>query len=202
MYSQVEKDFGGTATGQEAQYRNAKLAYYSGDFTWAKGQLDVLKAATSQLIANDALNLSLLINDHTAFDSTGNALKMYARADLLIFKEQPDLAVITLDSIDKKFPGNTLTADILMSKARILIQKKEYQQAIIPLKQIVNDHKFDLWADDAVYILGDIYENNLNDKATAQTYYQKIITDYPGSTWLNDARKHFRTLRGDLPAGS
>ena len=202
MYSQVEKGFPGTTIGQESQYRNAKLAYYTGDFTWAKGQLDVLKAATSQLIANDALNLSLIISDHTAFDSTGNALKMYARADLLIFKEDPDKAIVTLDSINKAFPKNNLSNDILMAKARIWIQKKDYEKAVVNLKIIADDNKFDLWADDAVYMLGDIYENHLNDKAKAQAYYQKIITDYPGSSWLNDARKRFRTLRGDLPPGS
>ncbi|MBW4890267.1 tetratricopeptide repeat protein [Mucilaginibacter sp. HMF5004] len=202
IYSQVEKDFPGTNIGQDATYRNAKLAYYTGDFVWAKGQLDVLKAATSQLIANDALNLSLLISDHTAFDSTGNALKMYARADLMIFKEDPDKAVITLDSIDKAFPQNTLTNDILMAKARILIQKNDYTGAAIALKKIAEEHKTDLWADDAVFMLGDIYEKHLDDKKQAQAYYQKIITDYASSLWLNEARKRFRTLRGDLPPAS
>ncbi len=202
VYSQVEKDFSGTAVGQEAQFRNAKLAYYTGDFVWAQGQLDVLKAATSQLIANDALNLSLLINDHTAFDSTGNPLKMYARADLLIFKEDLDKAIITLDSIDRVFPGNSLSADILMSKARIFIQKKEYQLAIEPLQKIATDYKVDLWADDAVFMLGDIYENHLNDKTQAKIYYQKIITDYPSSLWLTESRKRFRILRGDILPGS
>jgi tetratricopeptide (TPR) repeat protein len=202
IYSQVEKDFPGTNTGQDATYRNAKLAYYTGDFVWAKGQLNVLKAATSQLIANDALNLSLLISDHTAFDSTGNALKMYARADLLIFKEDPDKAVVTLDSIDKVYPQNTLSNDILMAKARILIQKNDYQGAVTALKKIAEDHKFDLWADDAVFMLGDIYDKHLDDKKQAQMYYQKIITDYASSLWLNEARKRFRTLRGDVTPAS
>jgi tetratricopeptide (TPR) repeat protein len=199
LYSQVEKDFPNTDMGQDARFRNAKLAYYTGDFTWAKRQLDVLKAATTQLIANDALNLSLLISDNLAADSTGAALKVYARADLLIFAEEPDKAVATLDSIDKKFPGNTLSDDILMAKARILIQEKNYTDAIAPLKKIVADHPFNLWADDAVFMLGDIYENQLNDKAQAKTYYQKIITDYPGSLWINEARKRFRIIRGDQP---
>ncbi|OKS89616.1 tetratricopeptide repeat protein [Mucilaginibacter polytrichastri] len=202
IYSQVEKANPGTPVGQDATFRNAKLAYYTGDFVWAKGQLDVLKAATSQLIANDALNLSLMITDNTTFDTTGNALRMYARADLWIFKEQPQKALITLDSIDKKYPGNSLADDILMARARIYIQQKDYQTAITALKQIAETHKFDLWADDAVYMLGDIYDNQLNDKAQAKTYYQKIITDYPGSLWINEARKRFRLLRGDKPDSS
>ncbi|MDT3404461.1 tetratricopeptide repeat protein [Mucilaginibacter terrae] len=201
-YSQVEKAFEGTPMAQEANYRNAKLSYYTGDFKWAKNQLKVLKAATSQLIANDALNLSLLIGDNLVADTAGKALKMYAHADLQIFKEEPAKALITLDSIDKKYPNNALADDILMAKARILIQQKNYAAAVVPLKQIVTEHQYDLWADDAVYMLGTIYEEQLNDKETAKSYYQKIITDYPGSIWIGDARKHFRILRGDKPDSS
>lgn len=197
LFAQVEKDYPNTSIGQDAKFRNAKLAYYTGDFTWAKGQLDILKAATSQLIANDALNLSLLISDNIAADSTGAALKIYARADLLIFAEEPEKALATLDSIDKKFPGNALTDDILMAKARLLIQQKDYSGAIPLLKKIVDDHNSGLWADDAVFMLGDIYENHLDDKEQAKIYYQKIINDYAGSLWLNEARKRYRLLRGD-----
>src|SRR6185437_16108553 len=197
LYSQVEDDYPSTSVGQDARYRNAKLAYYTGDFNWAKRQLDVLKAATSQLIANDALNLSLLISDNISADTSGAALKMYARADLLIFAEEPEKALKTLDSIDRKYPGNSLTDDILMAKARLLIQQKEYAAAVPLLKEIANEHSFDLWADDAVFMLGDIYENHLSDKEQAKVYYQKIISDYAGSLWINEARKRFRILRGD-----
>lgn len=197
LYSQVELDFKNTDIGQDAKFRNAKLAYYTGDFGWAKRQLDVLKAATSQLIANDALNLSLLISDNLAADSAGGALKIYARADLHIFAEEPEKAVQTLDSIDKKFPGNALSNDILMAKARITIQQKDYADAVLLLKLIVDNSPTNLWADDAVFMLGDIYDNHLSDKVKAKAYYQKIITDYPGSLWLNEARKRFRVLRGD-----
>jgi tetratricopeptide (TPR) repeat protein len=197
LYSQVEKDNPNTTIGQDALLRNAKMAYYTGDFNWARRQLDILKAATTQLIANDALNLSLLISDNLSADSSGKALKIYSRADLLIFAEQPAKAMLTLDSIDKKYPGNALVADILMAKARILIQQKAFTDAVAVLKKIAENHADDLWADDAVFMLGDIYETKLNDAAIAKTYYQKIITDYPGSLWINDARKRFRLLRGD-----
>ena len=202
LYSQVEKDFLTAPIGQDAKLKNAKLAYYTGDFTWAKGQLDVLKAATTQLIANDALNLSLLIADNTGgVDSTGEALKIYARADMLIFAEETGKAVTTLDSINVKFPRNTLGDDIDMAKAKILLQQKDYNGAVPLLKKIVAEHPNDLWADDASFMLGDIYENNLNDKEQAKTWYQKIITDYPGSLYINDARKRFRILRGDKTDG-
>jgi outer membrane protein assembly factor BamD (BamD/ComL family) len=197
LYSQVEMDYPNTNVGQDAMYRNAKLAYYTGDFKWAKGQLDVLKAATSELIANDALNLSVFISENLTADSTGAALKMYARADLLIFAQQNDKALLTLDSIDKKYPGNSMADGILMARARLLIQQKDYTNAVLLLKKIAEEYSSGLWADDAVFMLGDIYENKLSDKEQAKIYYQKIITDYAGSLWINEARKRFRLLRGD-----
>ncbi|MDB4925676.1 tetratricopeptide repeat protein [Mucilaginibacter sp.] len=201
LYSQVEKEYPNTAIGQDAKFRNAKFAYYTGDFTWAKGQLDVLKAATSQLIANDALNLSLLIADNIAVDTSGKALQMYAHADLQIFAEQQDKAIKILDSINIKYPNNALSDDILMAKARIALQQKNYADAAADLKKIIAEHPTDLWADDAVFMLGDIYENQLTDKEQAKNYYQKIITDYGGSLFINEARKRFRKLRGDKPDG-
>lgn len=202
LYSQVETAYPNTSIGQDAKFRNAKLAYYTGDLDFAKRELDVLKAATSQLIANDALNLSLLITDNLFADTSGKALKMYARADLQIFAEQPEKAVAILDSIDVKYPGNNLSDDILMAKARILIQQKNFNDAVVPLKKIVNEHPNNLWADDAVFMLGDLYENHLNNKEQAKAFYQKVITDYPGSLWINEARKRFRLLRGDKPDAS
>jgi outer membrane protein assembly factor BamD (BamD/ComL family) len=144
----------------------------------------------------------LVISDNLAADTSGSALKMYARADLQIFEEQPEKAIRVLDSIDVKYPGNSLSDDILMAKARILIQQKNYADAIAPLKKIVDEHPFNLWADDAVFMLGDIYENHLNNKDQAKIYYQKIISDYAGSLWINEARKRFRILRGDKPDAS
>ena len=202
LYSQVEVAYPNTSIGQDAKFRNAKLAYYTGDLEFAKRELDVLKAATSQLIANDALNLSLLITDNLFADTSGSALKMYARADLQIFAEQPEKAVAVLDSINVKYPGNNLSDDILMAKARILIQQKNFNDAVAPLKKIVDDHPNNLWADDAIFMLGDLYENHLNNKEQAKTFYQKVITDYPGSLWINEARKRFRLLRGDKPDAS
>lgn len=201
-YSQVEKSPPNVTLKQEASFRNARMAYYTGDFKWAKGQLDVLKAATSQLIANDALNLELLITDNTVADTSGAALKMYARADLAIFEQETNKALRTLDSIDKKFPNNSLADDILMAKARIMLQQKDFAQAAALLKTIAEQHATSLWADDAVFMLGDLYENQLNDKNLAKTYYQKIITDYPGSLYINEARKRFRLLRGDKTDGA
>jgi outer membrane protein assembly factor BamD (BamD/ComL family) len=197
VYGQVEKQFPNEVLGQEAKVRNAKLAYYKGDFAWAKIQLDVLKGATSQLMANDALNLSLLMSDNLQNEADTSALKKYAYADLLIFKNLPDQALAVLDSINIVYPKNSLADDILMAKAKIYIAKNKYPDAIAQLQKMMIDYPTDIWADDAVFMMADIYETKLNNLDKAKELYQKMITDFPGSLYVIEARKRFRNLRGD-----
>ena len=197
IYGQLEKQFANEPFGQEAKFRNARLSYYQGDLTWAKAQLDVLKGSTSQLIANDALNLSLLISENLQNESDSAALKLYAIADLRIFKNQSDLALAKLDSIAKLYPSNSLSDDILMAKAKIFLAKNDFKASMQQLQNIVDNYSTDLWADDAVFMMADIYETKLNDPEKAKLLYQKLIIDFPGSLYIIEARKHFRNLRGD-----
>jgi outer membrane protein assembly factor BamD (BamD/ComL family) len=197
LFGQLEKAYANEPQGQEARFKNAKLAYYQSDFIWAKAQLDVLKSSTSQLIANDALNLSLLISDNLQNETDTAALRKYAAADLMIFKNQSDVALKILDSINVLYPGNSLADDIFMAKSKIFIKNNEFNQAIEQLMGIIENYPSELWGDDAVFILADIYETRLNQPAKALELFQKIITDYPGSLHVIEARKRFRKLRGD-----
>lgn len=197
IYGQAEKEFADQPIGQEAKYRKAKLSYYQADFAWAKAQLDVLKSSTSQLIANDALNLSLLISENTESLTDTNALIKFAHADKLIFAGKLNEAIATLDSIDKVYPGNSLSDDILMSKSKIFLKQNNVQKAVECLSTITELYSYDVWADDALFILAETYETKLNDPEKAKAYYQKLITAFPGSLFVTEARKRFRNLRGD-----
>lgn len=197
VYGQVEKQFANEPYGQEAKFKNAKLSYYQGDFIWAKAQLDVLKSSTSQLIANDALNLSLLISDNLQNENDTAALKKYSYADLLILKNKPEQALAVLDSMNLLYPGNSLTDDILMAKSKIFLKGGDLNQAIAQLQKIIESYSADLWGDDAIFILAEVYETKLNQTEKAMELYQRIITDFPGSLYVIEARKRFRQLRGD-----
>ncbi|RZJ80018.1 MAG: tetratricopeptide repeat protein [Flavobacterium sp.] len=197
VYEQVSKQFEGQPIGNEARFRSAKLSFYQGNFDYSSGQCQVLKAATSQLIANDALNLSLLISDNIQTPTDSNALKMYADAEMLVFRNLPAQAIRKLDSIAIVFPENGLTDAVLMTKARILIKSNDFQSAADILKKLTENFKDGIWTDDALFTLGDLYEKKLNDIVQAKLYFQKLITDYPGSMFSAEARKRFRNLRGD-----
>lgn len=197
LYSQVEKTFKNEPLGHDAKFRNAKLSYYIGEFGWAKAQLDILKAATSKLIANDAMALSLLISDNTDPDSTTVALGIYARADLLLFRNQDEKAMITLDSITSLFPGHSLSDDVLFKKAEICLKDGDYLKASEYWQKVADDYPGDIMADDALFRLAGLYETALNDKTKAMQLYQLVLEKYPGSIFATDARKRFRILRND-----
>lgn len=198
IYEQVAKQFENQAIGNEARYRSARLSFYQGNFLYAKSQADVLKASTSQLIANDALNLSLLISDNLQTPTDSSALKMYADAEMLQFRNLSNLSIQKLDSIDIAFPNNSLADDILMAKSKIWIKSNDIIQAVNTLITLTEKHGTSIWADDALFTLAGLYENNLRDTAKAMASYQKLINDYPGSMYTTEARKRFRKLRGDI----
>ncbi len=197
LYSQVDLAFKHDELGQEAKFRNAKLNYYRGDFQWAQAQLDVLKSATSQLMANDALALSLLISDNTAMDTSTAPLMMYSHADLLSYQRKNDDALLILDSILILYPGHTITGDVWFKKSKIMDVKRNFAEEDSLLKKIVDIYPEGVIADDAVFLRAELYENKLNDKAKAMELYEEILTKYPGSLYCVEARKRFRSLRGD-----
>lgn len=197
IYEQVAKKFENQDIGNEARFRSAKLSFYQGNFAYAKAQADVLKASTSQLIANDALNLSLLLSDNLQSPSDSSALKMYADAEMLQFRNLPEKALAKLDSINIAFPGNSLSDDVQMSKANIYIKKHNYVLAAPVLQNLISQHPESLWADDALFILAGLYQDQLAQPEEAKKLYQKLISDFPGSMYTIEARKFYRKLRGD-----
>ena len=199
LYSQVEKDFKYEAIGQEAKFRNAKLSFYAGDFAWAKSQADVLKGATTKLISNDALDLSLIISDAIAVDTNEAPLKLFACADLMIRQHKYEEAIVKMDSINLLYSSNTLGDDIYFKKAQIYMIQKKYKDVESMYKNILEYYPNELYADDAQFKLGELYEYYLSDKEKAKQIYQELLLNFSGSTYAVDARKRYRELRGDTP---
>lgn len=194
LYLQVEHDFKHDVLGHEAKYKNAKVYYYDGDFKWAQAQLDVLKASTTKLIANDALKLSLLITDNLGLDSMLAPMQLYAKADLLIQQRKYDEAFSTLDSIAGVNPFHALNDEIFMAKANAYMQQGKWELAIDQLSKIYTNHSDDILADDALFKMADIYENHLFNLEMAKEKYRKILFEYKGSLYTVEARKKFQEL--------
>jgi len=197
LFSQIVLDFKDDPLGHEAKFRNARVSYYGGDFNWAQSQLDALKASTSKLISNDAIDLSLLITDNFNLDTLTLPMAMYARADLLRMQRKFDGARMTLDSLTEAFPGHTLDDEVLMMSADMFLEQGQLDTAMVLYQEVVNLHFDDITGDDALWMLADLTHNRLGDLVTAQSLYEKLLFDFPGSLHAVEARKRFRALRGD-----
>ena len=197
LFSQIVLDFEDDPLGHEAKFRNARVSYYGGDFNWAQSQLNALKASTSKLISNDAIDLSLLITDNFNLDTLTLPMEMYARADLLRMQRRFDEAHSTLDSLRTSFPGHALEDEILMMSADMFLSQGQLDTAMTLYEEVVALHFDDITGDDALWQLADLTHHRLGDVDTAQSLYEKLLFDFPGSLHAVEARKRFRELRGD-----
>lgn len=196
-YSQIQKKIQNDILAQEARFKVARTSYFKGDFQWAQVQLDVLKKSTSQLMANDAMELSLLISDNSLEDSTQTALKKYARADLLEFQNKHSEAIALLDDILTNHKGEKIEDEALLKQGAIFEETGQYAKAEENYLKIITYYNDDILADDAHYRLAKLYEEKLGQPNKAKAQYEAIIFNFADSIYFVEARKKYRTLRGD-----
>lgn len=195
LYMQVEKAYKNDVLGAQAKLRNARLSYYTHDFEWAKSQLDVLRGATSKLVANDAMRLSLLISDNMEEDSTYGMLELFASADLLLYRNQLEAAWEAYDDISHRALSHSLFDEVLMQKAKIRMKQGRFVEADSLLQKVVDFYPEDILADDALYMSAQLNEAQLNNRDRARQQYEKLILDYPTSLYVDIARKRYNSLK-------
>ncbi|MFO7719056.1 MAG: tetratricopeptide repeat protein [Gillisia sp.] len=196
-YSQIQNLVKNDEIAQQARFKVAQTSYFKGDFEWAKTQLDVLKASTTQLIANDAMELSLLISENTLEDSTQTALKLYAKADFLSFQKKNQEGIAILDEIIANHKGEKIEDEALLKQALMLEDEGEFRKAEKNYLKILEFYFNDILADNATFLLAELYRNKLDQPEKARDYYEQIIFNFPASIYFVESRKNFRMLRGD-----
>lgn len=195
LYMQVEKANKDDILGASAKFRNAKLSYYNHDFEWSKSQLNVLRASTSKLIANDAMELSLLISDNMEDDSTYGMLELFADADLMLYRNLLDSAWNIFDHITKLSLSHPLFDEVLMRKAQIRMKQARYTDADSLLQRLIEFYPDDITTDDALMLRAELNEERLGRNEVALECYEKLLLDYPSSLYTDRARKRYNALK-------
>ncbi|TWO32272.1 tetratricopeptide repeat protein [Seonamhaeicola sediminis] len=196
-YTQIQRNLKNSTVSQEARFRVAKASYYKGDFKWAESQLKILKSSTSQLIANDALDLKLLISDNKYEDSLQTALKLYSKADLLAFQNKKEEAISLLDKILNEHKTEPIVAQALFKQAQLFQQRFQFVLAKTNYENIITNFREGILVDDAYFNLGLLFEKYLNEPEKAKELYEQIIFNHADSIYFVEARKRYRALRGD-----
>lgn len=198
LYGQVERMFKDEPLGYTAKLKSAKLSYFKGEFELAQSHLDILKLATSREIANDALDLSILIKNNTVFDTTDVVMQSYANVELMIFQNHQEEALVAMDSMLVAYEGHSISDEVLYLKAQTLRELGRFDDALASLKIINEKYYYDILGDDALFLTGVILEQDLNKPQEAMTIYSDLLTKFQGSIYVAEARSRFRELRGDF----
>ena len=193
LYSQVDKSMKEEPIGHEARFKNAQLRYYIGEFDWALAVLNILKSATSKLIANDAMTLSLMITDNLEYDTV--ALQRLAKADFYIYQKRYELANQMLDSVNVYNPNEVSMPCLLMRKAQMAFDNNDYEMADSLYKRVYQGYADSYIADEALLKDAILLEKFLDRKEEAMECYAKLIDDYASSVYVAQARNAYRRIR-------
>ena len=200
-YAQIQNDLPNDEFSHEASMRMAKTSFFKKDFNWAKKQAGELKQASTQLIANDAVDLFLLISDNSAEDSLQVALQDFSKADLLAFQNKPAAALEAFLQVLEKHKGESIEPGTLFKVAKNYEKLGNFAKAIIYYQTILDNLKDGIYIDEALFYSAEIYKNQLNDLEKAKNLYEKVVLEHPDSIYFTEARKQYRQLRGDKQQG-
>lgn len=196
LYSQIEKSLKNEPIAHEARFKNAQLRYFIGEFEWANAALNILKSATSKLIANDAMTLSLTISDNLEYDTIG--LQRIAKADYYIYQHRYAIANQMLDSVAAYNPNEVSLPNAFYRKAKIALNSGDYELADSLYKRVYEGYADSYIADEALIEDALLLENQLNRKEEAMECYSQLFDYYTASVYVAQARKSYRRLRDEL----
>lgn len=196
LYMQVDKQFKESPIGEEARFKNARLSYFTGEFELAQEQLGVLKYSTSELISNDAIELSVFITENLGLDSSTVPMQLFAEAELYYLQNNFEEVRSSIEFLTEKFPKHGLTDDVLYLEARMSRVELDTTSAMTKYAAIIQDFPDELKADDALYELAKL-NLALGNQAEAMEQFKQLMLNYPDSIYVISARANFRALRGD-----
>lgn len=198
LFTQIEDLMKNDIIGHEATLKAAKTSYYKGDFDWATQQFKALKSASSQLIANDAMEYFLLLSDAVNIDSTYAGLRDIAKGDYLQFKREFASAKTYYQEALLKNPKTEIEAVALLRLGELELELQNPTAALSYLQRILSDHPESIYRDEAYFISGHLYQNYLQQSDQALVMFEAIIMNHADSIHFVEARKRYRNLRGDV----
>ncbi|MBP9849837.1 MAG: tetratricopeptide repeat protein [Flavobacterium sp.] len=196
-YAQVEDNLKNDVLAHEASLKLAKANFYKKDFDWTLQQVKALKQSPSLLIANDAIEIFLLIQDNSAEDSLRVALQSYATADLKLYQNKKEEALQLFLAILQKHKGESIEEGTLFKVGKIYEEKGDFTTALTYYQNLLDHHKDGIYKDEALFYSAEIYRKNILDNEKAKTLYEKVVLEHPDSLYYTESRKQYRTLRGD-----
>ncbi len=180
---------------ENAALRLAELDYFNNKFQDAIAKLTDLTLNPNSDVANDALSLKLFIQEN--LQSSEEALKEYARADLLKRQYKFTEALQYFETIVKKYPKANIVDEALINIGDLLARMGRYAEAVSSYNRLITDFPESILFDRTLMKIGRVYQLGLNDKTKAIESYEQLLEKFPTSLFANEARRQIREMRGD-----
>ncbi len=179
----------------EANYQLARINFYKGDFAQAQTLLNNILNNLKDNTANDALELSLLLN--TAKNDSSN-LVTFASAELFAAQKNFAKAADKYKIVIKDNQPFMLQNLAELREAEMELALNNTDSAIVHLNKITDEGEKNIYADKALYLIAKIYQFGLNDTKKAVETYEKLLAKFPNSLYLDEARDQINKLKGNL----
>ena len=180
----------------EAGFRIAELEYFAGRFKDALARLDSISFNVRADYANDALTLKAFLLEN---QGSPDALLQFAHADLIARRHHTPEAIALFQDVVQGYPHTLLVDDALMKMALLQTDAGLFEQAVATYRTLLDKYKETSIAPDrAQFNMAELYERGLKDPTAAIKAYEQILSGYPNSLLVDEARRRVRILRGEV----
>jgi len=174
-----------------ALYKLARICFYQSKFDKARDILSKVLTNLKDNSANDALELSLILN--SSMNDSIN-ISRFAEAEFLAEQKKFSEAAMIYNSIAENPQAFVLHSISLLRLGEMKLADDNYPEAVSTFEDIAEEGEKNIYADKAVYLLGKIHQFGIKDKLKAEEYYQKLLAEYPDSIYADDARQQLKIL--------
>ena len=178
---------------EKARYEMALLHFYQGEFDAALTRVEATNANTSTDVANDAVELKVLLRLNRGPDSLNTPLRMYAQSQLHARQRQAGQALAVLDTLLADYGRHTLADNARFRRAQLLEQKGDTTAAVTAYGEVPMMHPRSPYADRSLFALASLHEQSGN-KDEAVAAYNRLLEEHSNSLLAPDARRRLRAL--------
>lgn len=179
-------------TKDKAKYELAKLYMWQGNFTKSVNFFAQLSANPANDFANDALNYSLIIN---TFMKDSVSLALFAEANRAADTYNFDSAAVLFGDLAQN-PNLMLLNELAeIRQGEMYLGSGKLNEAIDVFDNIVNDKESESnYKDEALFLLAEIYRNELGNEEQATDLHEKLLENFPHSLYLDKSREIINAL--------
>ena len=176
-----------------ARLRFAETLLYTMQFKEAVDSLTVLTEDVGSDAANDALSWLFLMQENV--DVNDDALKSFLRGKFSQVQHDWAGVIASMNEVVQLAPRSSLADNALFVVAEAQRESADFVAARSTLLGIVESYADGTHADHALYLAGEISEQELGEIDRAVELYTKVLMDYPYSQYAARARERVRALR-------